>query len=84
MEPAPWFVLFDVSSEEEIWQACKVLLDLYRTWTGSTDWLLEESAEQTADASVKPVVDRITIWRKAAELDLPLTKSEVRAIVNKV
>lgn len=85
MEPAPWFTLFDVASEEDIWQACRVLLDLYCTWTGSTEWLLES---QSPDGSAAPLdheslVKRISIWRRAAQLDLPLTKAEVRAIVDK-
>lgn len=83
MEPAPWFVLFDVASEEDIWQACRVLLDLYRTWTGSTEWLLEAGTQVAKGVSDKPLVERTSIWRKAAHLDLPLTKAEVRAIVDK-
>jgi len=82
MEPAPWFTLFDVATEEDIWQACKVLLDLYRIWTGSTEWLLEYQAQNGETADHKPFTQRLSIWRRAAQLDLPLTKAEVRAIVD--
>lgn len=84
MEPAPWFTLFDVASEEDIWQACKILLDLYRIWTGGTEWLLHSNQEDNDETA--PVhggsLDRITIWKRAAQLDLPLTKAEVRSIVD--
>ncbi|KAK9895710.1 cyclin-like protein [Cystobasidium minutum MCA 4210] len=83
MEPAPWFTLFDVATEEEIWQACKVLLEVYQTWSGSTDWLVESETSAADGAINKPLVERLSIWRRAAQLDLPLTKAEVRAIVDK-
>jgi hypothetical protein len=82
MEPAPWFVLFDVASEEDIWQACRVLLEVYTRWTGSTEWLLEPTAGDVAPDLEKPLARRLSIWRRATQLDLPLTKAEVRAIVD--
>jgi hypothetical protein len=82
MEPAPWFTLFDVATEEDIWQACRVLLDLYLTWTGSTEWLLDTQTGNGETENYKRLTERLSIWRKAAQLDLPLTKAEVRAIVD--
>lgn len=83
MEPAPWFTLFDVASEDDIWQACKVLLELYRVWTGSTEWLLQSSETDNGEvAGQQGSIDRLSIWKRAAQLDLPLTKAEVRAIVD--
>lgn len=81
MEPAPWFTLFDVATEEDIWQACKVLLDLYLTWTGSTEWLLDTQNGETVQQQQR-FTERLSIWTKAGHLDLPLTKAEVRAIVD--
>lgn len=83
MQPAPWFTLFDVASEEDIWQACKVLLELYRVWTGSTSWLLDSSDADTGEvAGQERAIHRLSIWKRAAQLDLPLTKAEVRSIVD--
>jgi len=77
--PDPWWVLFDVESEEEIWTVCRVLLDLYRRWTGGTDWLVldkEIIKEELGNGLLKK-----NIWRRAAELNLPITKDQVRKML---
>ena len=71
IDPAPWWELFDVSSEEEIWAVCGVLLDVYNRWAGDLDWLAGGASSLVHG----------TVWRRAAELRLPATKEEVRQII---
>jgi len=84
--PAPWFELFDVNSEEEIWEVSRTLLDLYKHWVGDVEWLREADDVSGAFADGRQVggaqlVQRTTIWRRAAELKLPMTKEEVRSLL---
>lgn len=99
--PAPWFELFDVSSEEEIWEVSRVLLDLYRHWTGDLGWVFLEEKEgedghgghgghgggqlqQPRPHHLGPPLGQRrtrTVWRRAAELRLPVTKEEVRSLL---
>lgn len=75
MEPAPWWELFDVPSEEAIHEILQPLLELYSRWTGGTQWLAQGSEMSMAGKS--------TVWRKAAELELPLAKEDVRRLLAK-
>lgn len=71
MDPAPWWELFDVELEEDIWSVCCTLLDLYKRWCGDTRWLV-------AGTEGFNMGKRRDVWRRAAELDLPVTKDEMR------
>ena len=87
MDPAPWFALFDVDDEEELWAVCRQLLELYQRWTDSKNlsWLYEEESStsgsgiETQNASLR---SRPSIWRTVARAHLPLTKDEVRRLLD--
>lgn len=75
MDPAPWWTLFDVPSEEQIHEVCRTLLNVYRDWSGGTDWLGDGTKGGVKGDGVK------TVWRRAAEKKLPMTKEEVRRLI---
>lgn len=70
LDPAPWWELFDVPSEEAIHDVLRMLLDMYARWTGDTAWIGQQGKEGMSE--------RQSIWKKAAQLNLPLTKESVR------
>ena len=89
MDPAPWFVLFDVDDEEKLWAVCRQLLDLYQRWTDSKDlsWLYEDKASANGPSIETglrgaSLQSRPTIWRTVARSHLPLTKDEVRKLLD--
>jgi hypothetical protein len=73
MDPAPWWELFDVPTEEAIHDVLKTLLDMYLRWTGDTQWLREQTGSMQ---------DRQTIWKTAAQLSLPISKEDVRWLLS--
>jgi len=77
--PAPWFELFDVESEEEICEVSRLLLELYRRWVGDIEWLRDGSGSGGGGGTAS--LPRASVWRRAAELKLPLTREEVRSLL---
>lgn len=68
LEPRPWWELFGVTSEEQIWQICRHLLDLYKQWDPS----LLPSQAGTDGAT------HCTLWQRIADENVPITKSALR------
>jgi len=60
MRPRPWWELFDVASEKEMWAVSSLLLAVVDRWGDGDDQ---------------------TVWRKAAQLDLPLTKAAMKELL---
>jgi len=57
-------------NEQTIWQICEVLLAMYERWGGL------ERLQKPDQANGQEGL--ISIWRRAAEASLPVTKSAVR------
>lgn len=70
LEPRPWWNLFDVASEPELWSICTPLLEVYDSWGDGAASLTREDALTIEGGP--------SIWRRAAEKSLPLTKTAVR------
>lgn len=84
-DPAPWWELFDIDDEEDIWTICRCLLDLYRRWTGDDDiaWICQIFPQEGNGMLADEPVRRRSIWRQAAMLRLPIMKSDVRDFLGK-
>lgn len=60
-------------NEQTIWQICEVLLTMYERWGGLSNLKGLSGSE----------VESSSIWRRAAEYNLPVTKSAVRQRLEK-
>lgn len=77
LSPAPWWELFDVESEVDIWNVCRMILDLYKHWTGDLHWLIDKEESDKMRLATTSTT-RKTVWRRVAEMRLPTTKEEMR------
>lgn len=66
VQPRPWWELFGVRSQSQIWRIVCAMLDFYQLWYGG------------ASIGTDAAEPRPTIWARAARLRLPLTKTALR------
>ena len=83
--PGPWWELFDVPEEDDIHEVARTLLQMYERWVGDTAFLGQENTDgqspqdAVAQTGRSHLLQRRTVWHRAAELDLPITKEQVRS-----
>ena len=83
--PGPWWELFDVPDEDDVHEIARTLLQMYEHWVGDTVFLTQKDndgqspQDSGAQTGRSHVLQRRTVWHRAAELDLPITKEQVRS-----